>query len=96
VELVISDAHAGLQQAIAAVLPGASWQRCRTHFMRNLLVRVPKSAQAMVATLVRSIFAQPDAESVRAQHGRIVEQLLPRFPASRRRRPCSPTPPRSS
>lgn len=80
VELVISDAHAGLTQAIAAVLPGASWQRCRTHFMRNLLVRVPKSAQAMVATLVRSIFAQPDAESVRAQHGRIVEQLLPRFP----------------
>lgn len=80
VDLVISDAHAGLRQAIAAVLPGASWQRCRTHFMRNLLVRVPKSAQAMVATLVRSIFAQPDADSVRAQHRRIVEQLLPRFP----------------
>lgn len=79
VELVISDAHPGLKQAIAAALPGASWQRCRTHFMRNLLVRVPKSAQAMVATLVRSIFAQPDTESVRAQHGRIVEQLLPRF-----------------
>ena len=63
VELVISDAHAGLKEAIAAVLPGASWQRCRTHFIRNLLCRVPKSAQGLVATLVRSIFAQPDAAS---------------------------------
>jgi putative transposase len=57
VELVISDAHAGLTEAIAAVLPGASWQRCRTHCMRNRLCRVPKSAQGLVATLVRSIFA---------------------------------------
>jgi putative transposase len=45
VELVVSDAHAGLREAIAAVLPGSSWQRCRTHFIRNLLCRVPKSAQ---------------------------------------------------
>jgi len=79
VELVISDAHAGLRDAIAAVLRGASWQRCRTHFMRNLLVRVPKSAQSLVATLVRSIFMQPDAESVHAQRARIVDQLTPRF-----------------
>jgi len=79
VELVISDAHPGLRDAIGSVLRGASWQRCRTHFMRNLLVRVPKAAQSLVATLVRSIFAQPDVESVRAQHGRIVEQLAPRF-----------------
>src|SRR5438128_7033860 len=61
VQLVISDAHEGLKNAIAAVLSGASWQRCRTHFMRNLLTRVPKSAHAMVASLVRSIFEQPDA-----------------------------------
>src|SRR5262249_43009018 len=79
VELVISDAHPGLRDAIGSVLRGASWQRCRTHFMRNLLVRVPKAAQSLVATLVRSIFAQPDVDSVRAQHGRIVEQLAPRF-----------------
>jgi putative transposase len=48
--------------------------------MRNLLSRVPRSAQAVVATLVRSTFAQPDAESTWAQHGRIVEQLRERFP----------------
>jgi len=80
VALVISDAHPGLVDAIASTLPGASWQRCRTHFMRNLLTRVPKAAQALVATLVRSIFAQPDAQSVRAQHARIVEQLAAKFP----------------
>jgi transposase-like protein len=80
VELVISDAHPGLKDAISSVLRGASWQRCRTHFMRNLLTRVPKSLQGLVATLVRSTFAQPDAQSVRAQHARIIEQLEPRFP----------------
>jgi putative transposase len=79
---VISDAHQGLKEAIAAVLPGASWQRCRTHFIRNLLCRVPKSAQGLVATLVRSIFAQPDAASTWAQHARIVDQLEDRFPAA--------------
>jgi transposase-like protein len=79
VQLVISDAHEGLKNAIAGVLPGASWQRCRTHFVRNLLTRVPKSAQAMVATLVRSIFEQPDADTTWAQHARVVEQLEERF-----------------
>ncbi len=80
VELVISDAHPGLRDAIGSVLRGASWQRCRTHFIRNLLTaKVPKHAQGMVATLVRSIFAQPDAVSVRAQHAAAVEQLTPRF-----------------
>ncbi len=68
VRLVISDDHRGLVRAVQAVLPGASWQRCRTHFMRNLLARVPKAAQPFVATLVRSIFAQPSAVEVRAQH----------------------------
>ena len=79
VDLVTSDAHEGLKQAIAGVLPGASWQRCRTHFARNLLTRVPKSAQDMVATLMRSIFAQPDAKSTKEQHARVVEQLVGRF-----------------
>jgi putative transposase len=79
VKLIVSDDHKGRKQAIAAVLPGAGWQRCRTHFMRNLLTRVPRSAQALVAPLVRSIFAQPSAEEVWAQHARIVEQLAPRF-----------------
>jgi len=80
VKLVISDDHKGLKAALAAELPGSSWQRCRTHFMRNLLTRVPKSAQDLVASLVRSIFAQPSAEEVWAQHGRVVEQLEGRFP----------------
>ena len=80
VALVISDAHPGLVDAIAAVLHGATWQRCRTHFMRNLLTRVPKSAQGFVATFVRTIFAQPDADQVRAQYARVVEQLEAQFP----------------
>jgi transposase-like protein len=79
VTLVISDAHEGLKNAIAAVLPGASWQRCRTHAMRNLLTRVPKAAQAMVATLVRTIFAQSDSTQVRAQFRRVVDQLEGQF-----------------
>jgi len=80
VKLVSSDAHPGLVDAIAATLPGAGWQRCRTHFIRNLLTRVPKSAQSFVATMVRTIFAQPDAATVREQHRRIVDQLEQRFP----------------
>jgi len=80
VELVTSDAHPGLREAIAATLPGASWQRCRTHFMRNLLAKVPKAAQPFVAALVRSIFAQPDREQVEAQLRRVTDQLAGRFP----------------
>ena len=80
--LVISDAHPGLVDAVRSTLTGAAWQRCRTHFMRNLLTRVPRSTQAVVATLVRTIFAQPDAASVWDQHARVVEQLTERFPAA--------------
>jgi len=80
VELIISDAHTGLVAAIRTACPGASWQRCRTHFMTNLLAKVPKSAQAFVATLVRSIFLQPDAESVWDRLWAVVEQLEERFP----------------
>ena len=74
-QLVISDDHTGLVDAIAVTLPGASWQRCRTHYLRNLLTKVPKSSGPMVATMVRTIFAQPDPESVWAQHRRIVDHL---------------------
>ena len=82
VRLVISDAHEGLvgtSGAIGAVLPGASWQRCRTHFMRNVLAKVPKAAQPFVGTLVRSIFAQPDKEQVALQLVRVIDQLAERF-----------------
>ena len=89
-ELVTSDAHQGLKAAIATVFGGASWQPCgvsphprvgcRTHFMRNLLTRVPKSAEALVATTVRTIYQQPSTEAVHAQHLRVVEQLDGRFP----------------
>jgi putative transposase len=79
VALVTSDDHKGLKAAIEAVLPGASWQRCRVHFSRNVLTRVPRSSQGMVATLVRTIFEQPDHDSVWAQHARVVDQLGGRF-----------------
>lgn len=67
VQLVISDAHTGLKQAIAAVLLGAAWQRCRVHFLRNVLAQVPKGNAEMVAAAIRTIFAQPDAAHVREQ-----------------------------
>lgn len=80
VQLVISDAHRGLIEAIGAALPGAAWQRCRTHYLRNLLTKVPKSAQPWVATLVRTIFDQPAAEEVHAQHTRVVASLEAKYP----------------
>jgi len=82
VRLVISDAHAGLVSAIGAALPGASWQRCRTHYLRNLLAKVPKSAQPWVATLVRTIFDQPDADAVSAQYERVITTIEAKFPAA--------------
>ncbi len=83
--LVVSDDPQGLTGAIAAVLPGCAWQRCRTHFMRNVLCRVPRSAQPFVATLVRTIFAQPSAEEVEAQLKRVIAQLESRLPEVARR-----------
>jgi len=67
VKLVISDAHVGLRQALSEVLAGASWQRCRVHFMRNLLGLVTRGAQPLVGAWVRTIFAQPDQEAARDQ-----------------------------
>ena len=82
IKLVTSDDHAGLVNAIASVLPGAAWQRCRTHYHRNLLTRVPKTAQPWVSTLVRTIFEQPDKDSVRAQHAHVVAALEAKLPAA--------------
>jgi putative transposase len=78
--LVTSDAHAGLVAAIRATLPGASWQRCRTHYLRDLLTKVSKSSQPWVATLVRTIFDQPDAAGAHAQSGRVAAALQAKLP----------------
>ena len=80
VELVVSDAHQGLRDAIATVFGGASWQRCRTYFMTNLLTRVPRSAQPWVATMVRTIYQQPSPQEVHAQLERVIAQVQDPFP----------------
>ena len=81
VHLVISDHHSGLMKAIATVLQGAAWQRCRVHFMRNVLARVPKTSAEMVAAAIRTIFAQPTGPGVRA-HVEVVAATLDReYPA---------------
>ncbi|MFH1609207.1 MAG: IS256 family transposase [Candidatus Bipolaricaulota bacterium] len=80
VKLVISDAHVGLRQALSEVLAGASWQRCRVHFMRNLLSLVPRSAQQLVGAWVRTIFAQPDQEAARDQLEMVATGMEKRFP----------------
>jgi putative transposase len=79
VKLVISDAHAGLKLAIGSVLQGASWQRCRVHFMRDALGLVPKSAQQMVAATIRTVFAQPDPAAAREQWRRVADTFRARF-----------------
>jgi len=80
VQLVISDAHAGLKAAIEAVLLGAAWQRCRVHFLRNVLAQVPKGHAEMVAAAIRTVFAQPDPEHVRSQLEVIAGMLGRQFP----------------
>lgn len=80
VQLVVSDAHAGLTKAIRAVFAGAAWQRCTVHFVRNVQAKVPKSAQAMVTAAVRTIFLQADRASADAQLAHIAEMLRPRHP----------------
>ncbi len=78
VKLVISDAHEGLRQAIARVL-GASWQRCRVHWMSNALAHVPKAQHTMVAAAIRQAFLQPDA-AARQTWRHVADQLRPRWP----------------
>jgi hypothetical protein len=80
VRLVISDQHLGLKKAIEAVMVGSSWQRCRVHFMRNVLARVKRTNTHMVIAAIQTIFAQPDAASVREQFDRIVGTLEGQFP----------------
>jgi transposase-like protein len=80
VKLVISDQHAGLVAALKRSFQGASHQRCRVHFARNLLALVPKSHQDMVAAVFRTIFAQPDPDAVASTWDQVREQLAARFP----------------
>ena len=80
VQLVFFDAHAGLKNASAVVLLGASWQRCRVHFLRNVLAAVPKGNAEMVAAAIRTIFAQPSPVHVRDELEVIAAMLGPQFP----------------
>ncbi|MEN2776206.1 IS256 family transposase, partial [Acetivibrio clariflavus] len=80
VQLVISDSHEGLKKAISEVLGGCSWQRCRVHFMRNVLSQVPRKQQGMVSAIVRTVFAAPDQKTAKNQLYTVVEQLKGRFP----------------
>jgi transposase-like protein len=80
VRLVTSDAHEGLKAAIAAVFHGAGWQRCRVHLVRNALALVPKSAAALVAATIRTVFTQPDAASTCEQWRRVADGFRERFP----------------
>ena len=81
VRLVTSDAHAGLVAAISATLPGAAWQRCRTHYAANLMSATPKSSWPWVKALLHSVYDQPDADAVNAQFDRIVDALTGKLPA---------------
>src|SRR5687767_11228101 len=80
VALVTSDAHAGLVTAIGATLPGAAWQRCRTHYAANLMAVCPKSSWPWVRALLHSVYDQPDAASVHAQFDRVLDALGDKLP----------------
>ena len=81
VALVTSDAHTGLVTAIGATLPGASWQRCRTHYAANLMSATPKSSWPWVRALLHSVYDQPDASAVHAQYDRVLDALGDKLPA---------------
>jgi transposase-like protein len=80
VALVTSDAHRGLTEAIGATLPGAAWQRCRTHYAANLMSVTPKNAWGWVRALLHSVYDQPDADSVHAQFTRVLDSLEGKLP----------------
>jgi len=79
VKLVISDAHEGIKAAVAKVLH-ASWQRCRVHFMRNVLAHAGKSGRRVVSAFIATAFAQDDATSAKQQWRRVADQLRPKVP----------------
>jgi putative transposase len=81
VQLVISDSHRGLTNAIGTVLQGAAWQRCRVHFMRNALAKVGKGHAEMVAATIRTIFAQPTGDEARSHVDVVADMLAKQFPA---------------
>jgi putative transposase len=81
VRVVTSDAHRGLVDAIGATLPGAAWQRCRTHYAANLMSATPKAQWGWLKALLHSVYDQPDAEAVHAQFDRIVDALTDKLPA---------------
>ena len=79
VKLVISDAHEGLKAAIRRVM-GATWQRCRVHWMRNALAYVPKGQQTMVAAALRQAFLQADQKAAQQAWRHVADQFRPRWP----------------
>jgi putative transposase len=89
VRLVISDAHEGLRTAIAKVLHEAAWQRCRVHFMRNVLSVVPKQAQDAVAAIVRTIFAQPDRKALEEQYVQRLQVIVSTVSEARTHLACA-------
>ena len=80
VRLVTSDAHAGLVEAIAANLPGAAWQRCRTHYAANLMSVTPKSMWPAVKAMLHSVYDQPDSDAVQAQFERLLDYVEAKLP----------------
>jgi putative transposase len=80
VQLVISDAHSGLREAIPTVLGGASWQRCRVHFLRNILAHVPQKDKGLVVAVLQTIFAQPDLSAAQTQVLEVLGMLEKRWP----------------
>src|ERR1700748_2867803 len=80
VALVTSDAHRGLTEAIGATLPGAAWQRCRTHYAANLMAVTPKSSWPWVRTLLHSVYDQPEPQSVGTHYDRIIDALTDKLP----------------
>ena len=80
VQPVVSDAHERLKTAAGAILVGASWQRCRVHFVRNALALVPRSAAQLVAETIHTVFAQPEPEMARATWRQVADGFRPRYP----------------